>query len=165
MNSSKMISKFMKSNMPQNMMKTFGIRKTKKRSMTLSLMGLVASAAAAYAFSNKKGRAGSFFQSKDISNGLKSAFPTPLAAGMTEFAKEFASEMSGMTKPERTAPTSEITSQRKPDSNLITSSASATSPESNELINQIGSVAKTTGDDHQLDGLATKLIQSNLNTH
>ena len=159
------MSKFMKSNMSQNLMKTFGVRKTKKRSMTFSLMGLVASAAAAYAFRNNKGKKGSFFQNTHISKRMQTVFQRPLAAGVTEFAKEFSSEMSGMMKSARTSPTNEITRHIKSDSTLSTSSASATNPESKELITQIGMTAKMTGNDHQLDELATKLIESNLKTH
>lgn len=112
--------------------------------MTYSLIGLAASAAAAYALRNKSGKMMRAFQHQNMN------IHQPVAAGLTEFAKEFVTGMNGMK------PHAEKNSHPVP--------ASATSSYSNELISQIGSTAKASGNEQKLEELTEKLIDSNLKT-
>jgi hypothetical protein len=135
----------MRSNIPQNMMKTFGYKRKRNRSMTYSLMGVAVSAAAAYLFKNRMGGMRQLFQSTNMQNG----FNRPVSAGLTEFAKEITSGLD----------------RRKSGSHPGGSgfhATNSTSPESSQIINQIASTAKETGNGQQVDELANKLIKTNL---
>ncbi|MCM3573984.1 MULTISPECIES: hypothetical protein [Mesobacillus] len=143
MNRSAWISALMRSNIPQNMMKMFGYRPKRNRSMTYSIMGVVASAAAAFIFRNQMGNGmRQLFQNTNAS----SAFNKPVAAGITEFAKEITSGLD-MNKTNKTTGFHSTTS---------------TNPESSQMINQIASAAKETGNSQQVDHLANQLIKRNL---
>lgn len=143
MNRSAWISALMRSNIPQNMMKMFGYRPKRNRSMTYSIMGVVASAAAAFIFRNQMGNGmRQLFQNTNAS----SAFNKPVAAGITEFAKEITSGLD-MNKTNQTTGFHSTTS---------------TNPESSQMINQIASAAKETGNSQQVDHLANQLIKRNL---
>lgn len=143
MNRSAWMSALMNSNIPQNLMKMFGYKRKKSRSMTYSVMGVVASAAAAFAFRNRMGNGmRQLFQNTNAS----SAFNKPVAAGITEFAKEITSGLD-MNKTNKTTGFHSTTS---------------TNPESSQMINQIASAAKETGNNQQVDHLANQLIKRNL---
>jgi len=143
MNRSAWISALMRSNLSQNMMKMFGYRPKRNRSMTFSIMGVVASAAAAFIFRNRMGNGmRQLFQNTNTS----SAFNKPVAAGITEFAKEITSGLD-------TNKTNKTTGFH---------STSSTNPESSQMINQIASAAKETGNSQQVDHLANQLIKRNL---
>ncbi|WP_226641955.1 hypothetical protein [Mesobacillus subterraneus] len=143
MNRSAWISTLMKSNIPQNMMKMFGYKRKRNRSMTYSIMGVVASAAAAFIFRNRNG------------NGMRQLFPNsnagptfnkPMAAGITEFAKEITSGLD----------------TNKTKSTTGFHSTTSTNPESSQMINQIASAAKEPGNSQQVEQLANQLIKRNL---
>lgn len=143
MNRSAWISALMKSNVPQNLMKTFGYRRKRNRSMSYSLMGVAVSAAAAYLFRNRMGGMRQLFQNSNMDSG----FNRPVSPALTEFAKE----LTGGMKNE--ASTNNGTGYH---------SASSTNPETSQIISQIASTVKETGNDEQLDQLANKLIQKNV---
>jgi len=143
MNRSAWISALMRSNLSQNMMKMFGYRPKRNRSMTFSIMGVVASAAAAFIFRNRMGNGmRQLFQNTNTS----SAFNKPVAAGITEFAKEITSGLD----------------TNKTNKSTGFHSTSSTNPESSQMINQIASAAKETGNSQQVDHLANQLIKRNL---
>jgi hypothetical protein len=143
MNRSAWISALMRSNLPQNMMKMFGYRRKRNRSMTYSIMGVVASAAAAFIFRNRMGDGmRQLFQNTNAST----AFNKPVAAGLTEFAKEITSGLD-------TNKTNKTTGFQ---------STTSTNPESSQMINQIATAAKETGNSQQVDNLANQLIKRNL---
>ncbi|MBT2681055.1 hypothetical protein J7E38_18860 [Bacillus sp. ISL-35] len=142
MNRSAWMSALMKSNIPQNLMKMFGYKRKKSRSMTFSIMGVVASAAAAFAFRNRMGDGmKQLFQNTSTGN----SFNRPVSAGLTEFAKEITS---GMTDSQTT--------------NTNSGYHAATNPESSQLISQIASAAKQEGNSQQVDQMAEQLIKRNL---
>lgn len=134
----------MRSNIPQNMMKTFGYKRKRNRSMAYSLMGVAVSAAAAYLFKNRMGGMGQLFQNTNMQKG----FNRPVSAGLTEFAKEITSGMDAKNGSHPGGTGFQATN--------------STSPESSQIINQIASTAKETGNGQQLDELANKLIKTNL---
>lgn len=145
MNRSAWISTLMRSNIPQNMMKTFGYKRKRNRSMTYSLMGVAVSAAAAYLFKNRMGGMRQLFQN----NNSQAGFNRPISPGLTEFAKEITSGME----------------TKKNGSSAGGSgfhSTTSTSPESSQIINQIASTVKETGNGQGIDELANKLIKNNL---
>jgi gas vesicle protein len=143
MNRSAWISTLMKSNVPQNMMKMFGYRRKRNRSMTYSIMGVVASAAAALIFRNRMGDGmRQLFQNSNAG----AAFNKPMAGGITEFAKEITSGLDS----------------NKANSTTGFHSTTSTNPESSQMINQIASAAKETGNSQQVDQLANQLIKRNL---
>ncbi|MBS8264366.1 hypothetical protein DYI25_07955 [Mesobacillus boroniphilus] len=143
MNRSAWISSLMRSNIPQNMMKMFGYRRKRNRSMTYSIMGVVASAAAAFMFRNRMGDGmRQLFQNSNAGT----AFNKPVAAGITEFAKEITSGLD----------------TNKTNKTTGIQSTTSTNPESNQMINQIASAAKETGNSQQVDNLANQLIKRNL---
>jgi len=144
MNRSAWISTLMRSNIPQNMMKTFGYKRKRNRSMAYSLMGVAVSAAAAYLFKNRMGGMGQLFQNTNMQKG----FNRPVSAGLTEFAKEITSGLDGKNGSHPGGTGFQATN--------------STSPESSQIINQIASTAKETGNGQQLDELANKLIKTNL---
>jgi hypothetical protein len=148
MNYSSWISMLMRSNIPQNMMKTFGYKRKRKRSMTYSLMGVAASAAAAYLFRNQMGGMRQLFQNSN----LQSAYQKP-AAGITEFAKELTSGITQMNND----PQGQVNTQKSGFH-----ATSSTNPESSQIISQIASTVKQTGNGQQADQLASKLIQANV---
>lgn len=110
--------------------------------MAYSLMGVVASAAAAYVFRNRMGGMRQLFQNSNT----QTAFNKPMAAGITEFAKEITSGLSDGAS--------------KNGSGLH--STSSTNPGSGQIISQIASAAKSTSNPQQVDELANKLIKTNL---
>ncbi len=125
-------------------MKMFGYKRKKSRSMTYSIMGVVASAAAAYAFRNRKGDGmRQLFQNTSTGN----SFNRPVSAGLTEFAKEITSGMA------------DTQSTNKSSGYHATSS---TNPESSQLISQIASAAKQEGNSQQVDQMTDKLIKRNI---
>ncbi|CAM4023989.1 hypothetical protein [Mesobacillus thioparans] len=142
MNRSAWMSALMKSNISQNLMKMFGYKRKKSRSMTYSIMGVVASAAAAYAFRNRDGMR-QLFQNTSTGN----SFNRPVSAGLTEFAKEITSGMA------------DTQSTNKSSGYHATSS---TNPESSQLISQIASAAKQEGNSGQVDQMTDKLIKRNI---
>ncbi|MBT2661142.1 hypothetical protein [Bacillus sp. ISL-45] len=143
MNRTAWISALMRSNIPQNMMKMFGNRRKRNRSMTYSIMGVVASAAAAYLFRNRMGDGmRQLFQNSNAGT----AFNKPMAAGITEFAKEFTSGLD----------------TNKANKTTGFQSATSTNPESSQMINQIASAAQEAGNSQQVDHLANQLIKRNL---
>ncbi|WLR56899.1 hypothetical protein LC048_08545 [Mesobacillus subterraneus] len=143
MNRSAWMSTLMKSNIPQKMMKMFGYKRKKNRSITYSVMGVVASAATAYIFRNRMGDGmKQLFQS---SNAGK-PFNNPVAAGITEFAKEITAGLD----------------TNKTYSTTGFHSTTSTNPESSQMINQIASAAKETGNSQQVDHLSNQLIKRNL---
>ena len=117
--------------------------------MAFSLMGIAASAAAAYLLRNKRNGSGQLFQNTDMKNGFQSNFNKPLASGLTEFAKEFTAGLNNMN-------------EGSPKRSSNTTAASATNPESNELITQIGAMAKQEGNEQKADELANQQINKNL---
>lgn len=124
-------------------MKMFGYRRKRNRSMTYSIMGVVASAAAAFMFRNRMGDGmRQLFQSSNAGT----AFNKPVAAGITEFAKEITSGLD----------------TNKTNKTTGIHSTTSTNPESNQMINQIASAAKETGNSQQVDNLANQLIKRNL---
>lgn len=140
MNRSALISSMMKSNIPQNMMKMFGYKRKRNRSMTYSIVGVAVSAAAAFLFRNRMGDGmRQLFQNSNAGTSLNK----PMASGITEFAKEITSGMD----------TTKTTGFH---------STTTTNPESSQMISQIASVAKDTGNSQQLDNLANQLIKRNL---
>lgn len=143
MNRSAWVSTLMKSNIPQNMMKMFGYRRKKNRSMTYSIMGVVASAAAAYIFRNRMGDGmRQLFQNSNAGTALNK----PMASGITEFAKEITSGLDS----------------NKTNHTTGFHSTTSTNPESSQMINQIASAAKETGNSQQVENLANQLIKRNL---
>ncbi|RSD25529.1 hypothetical protein [Mesobacillus subterraneus] len=110
--------------------------------MTYSLMGVAASAAAAYLLRNRMGGMRQLFQNSNMG----ATFNKPMAAGITEFAKEITSGL-----------TPNATHQQA--GNHATNS---TNPESSQIINQIASAAKQSGEGQQVDQLANQLIKKNL---
>lgn len=146
MNYSSWMTKIMKSDLPQNMLKTIGVKRKRRRSMTYSLMGVAASAAAAYLFKNRTDVMKQFNQASH----LHQPYHRP-SASLTEFAKEI---------------TSGITHNRKNVSVNTQSSgfhaASSTDPESSQMISQIASAVQHTGNGQEMDQLASKLIQTNV---
>jgi hypothetical protein len=142
MNRSAWMSALMNSNIPQNLMKMFGYKRKKSRSMTYSIMGVVASAAAAFAFRNRMGGMRQLFQNTSTGNSLNRA----ISPGLTEFAKEITS---GMT-------------DSKTNTNSGYHASSSTNPESSQLISQIASAAKQEGNSQQVDQAAEQLIKRNL---
>jgi hypothetical protein len=143
MNRSAWISALMRSNIPQNMMNMFGNRRKRNRSMTYSIMGVVASAAAAFIFRNRMGDGmRQLFQNSNAGT----AFNKPVAAGITEFAKEITSGLD----------------TNKTNKTTDFHSTTSTNPESTQMINQIASAAKETGNSQQVDNLANQLIKRNL---
>lgn len=143
MNRSAWISALMRSNIPQNMMKMFGYRRKRNRSMTYSVMGVVASAAAAFVFRNRMGNGmRQLFQNSNRGT----AFNKPMAAGITEFAKEITSGLD----------------TNKTNKTTGFNSTSSTNPENSQMINQIATVAKETGNSQQVDNLANQLVKRNL---
>jgi hypothetical protein len=140
MNRSAWISTLMRSNIPQNLMKTFGYKRKRNRSMTFSLMGVAASAVAAYLFRNRMGGMRQLFQNTN----MQPAYNKPLASGITEFAKEITSGLDAKSK------------------TTGFHSTSSTNPESSQIINQIASTVKETGNGQQVDELTNKLIKHNL---
>ncbi|WP_052442150.1 hypothetical protein [Mesobacillus selenatarsenatis] len=143
MNRSAWISTLMRTNIPQNMMKMFGYRRKRNRSMTYSIVGVVASAAAAFLFRNRMGDGmRQLFQNSNAGT----AFNKPVAAGLTEFAKEITSGLN--------------TGKSSPSNGFH--STTSTNPESSQMINQIASAAKETGNSQQVDHLANQLIKRNL---
>lgn len=159
MNSYAWLSALMRSNIPQNVMKTFGYKRKKNRSMTYSLAGIVASAAAAYMLRNRRGGIGQLFQNTNMKNNLQSAFNKPMATGLTEFAKEFTSGLNNMNDRGHSG---NVQGFGKSNSQVNTTGASATSPVSNELITQIGATVNQPGNEQKVDELANKLIKTNL---
>lgn len=143
MNRSAWISTLMKSNISQNMMKMFGYRRKRNRSMTYSIMGVVASAAAAFLFRNRMGD-GMRHLFQNSSTGT--AFNKPMAAGITEFAKEITSGLD----------------MNKTEHSTGFHSTSSTNPESSQMINQIATAAKEPGNSQQVENLANQLIKRNL---
>ncbi|MGV2938774.1 hypothetical protein AB5I83_04225 [Mesobacillus sp. LC4] len=143
MNRSAWISTLMKSNIPQNMMKMFGYKRKRNRSMTYSIIGVVASAAAAFIVRNRNGNGmRQLFQNSNAA----STFNKPMAAGITEFAKEITSGLD----------------TNKTKSTTGFHSSTSTNPESSQMINQIASAAKEPGNSQQVDQLANQLIKRNL---
>lgn len=111
--------------------------------MTYSIVGVAASAAAAFLFRNRMGDGmRQLFQNSNAGT----SFNKPMASGITEFAKEITSGMD-TTKTNKTTGFHSTTS---------------TNPESSQMISQIASVAKDTGNSQQLDNLANQLIKRNL---
>jgi hypothetical protein len=144
MNRSAWMSAIMNSNIPQNLMKMFGYKRKKSRSMTYSIMGVVASAAAAFAFRNRMGDGmRQLFQNTSTGNSPNRA----ISPGLTEFAKEITS---GMTDSQTTT------------TNSGYHASSSTNPESSQLISQIASAAKQEGNSQQVDQAAEQLIKRNL---
>lgn len=113
--------------------------------MTYSLMGVAMSAAAAYLFKNRMGGMRQLFQNTNKQSG----FNRPITAGLTEFAKEITSGMDNKMKGSTSGGSG-------------FHSTSSTSPESSQIINQMASTVKQTGNGQQIDELANKLIKSNL---
>lgn len=140
MNRSAWISTLMRSNIPQNLMKTFGYKRKRNRSMAYSLMGVAASAAAAFIFRNQMGGMRQLFQKSN----MQTSFNKPMAAGITEFAKEITSGLDAKSK------------------TTGFHSTSSTNPESSQIINQIASTVKETSNGQQVDELTNKLIKHNL---
>lgn len=137
------MSTLMKSNMPQNLMRMFGYRRRKSRSMTYSMMGVLASAAAAFVFRNRMGNGmRQLFQNTNA----RTAFNKPMAAGITEFAKEITSGMNSKSN--------------NPPSGYR--STSSNNPESSQMISQIASTAKEEGNSQQVNQLTNQLIKRNL---
>jgi hypothetical protein len=147
MNRSAWISALMRSNLPQNIMRTFGYRRKRNRNMGYSLMGVAVSAAAAYLFRNRMGGMRQLFQNSNMSTG----YNRPVTAGLTEFARELTDGMNGKSH-----------NSEGSTGGSGYHSASSTNPESSEIINQIASSVKETGNGQQADQLANKLIQKNL---
>jgi gas vesicle protein len=143
MNRTAWISALMRSDIPQNMMKMFGYKRKRNRSMTFSVMGVVASAAAAFMFRNRMGNGmRQLFQKSNTGT----AFNKPVTAGITEFAKEITSGLD-INKTNKTTGFHSTTS---------------TNPESSQMISQIASAAKESGNSQQVDQLANQLIKRNL---
>lgn len=143
MNRTAWISALMRSDIPQNMMKMFGYKRKRNRSMTFSVMGVVASAAAAFMFRNRMGNGmRQLFQKSNTGT----AFNKPVTAGITEFAKEITSSLD-INKTNKTTGFHSTTS---------------TNPESSQMISQIASAAKESGNSQQVDQLANQLIKRNL---
>ncbi|WP_079509266.1 hypothetical protein [Mesobacillus jeotgali] len=144
MNRSAWMSALMKSNIPQNLMNMFGYKRKKSRSMTYSILGMVASAAAAFAFRNRMGDGmRQLFQNSNSGNMLN----RPISSGLTEFAEEVTSGMmEGKTANHSTG----------------YHSTSSTSPESSQIINQIASAVKQEGDSQQVNQMTDRLIKQNL---
>lgn len=143
MNRSAWISALMKSNVPQNLMKTFGYRRKSNRSMRYSLMGVAVSAAAAYLFRNRMGGMRQLFQNTNMDTGIN----RQVSAGLTEFARELTGGMNN---------------QASSTNGTGYHSTTSTNPESSEIISQIASTVNETGNDQQMDQLANKLIQKNV---
>lgn len=139
----------MKSRVPQSMMKTFGYKKRKNRSMTFSLVGLAASAAAAFALKNGRSGMRKFLQTNDLKGGFKSAFNRrPTVANWTEFAREFASGINNFNG--------------KYNANEKNHNHSSSRSESSELMNQLAMTASQPGKEQEVKELAEKFIKKNM---
>ena len=144
MNRTAWMSGLRKSNILQSLLKMFGYKRKKSRSMTFSVMGVVASAAAAFAFRNSMGNGmRQLFQNTSTGNSQNQ----PISAGLTEFAKEITS---GMTNSQKTNNTS------------VDHAQNATDPESSNMINQIAAAAKQEGNWQKVDQMTAQLIKRNL---
>lgn len=125
------------------MMRMFGYKRKRNRSMTYSVMGVAASAAAAYMFRNRMGNGmKQLFQ--NTNRGTK--FNKPMASGITEFAKEI---------------TSGLGSKNTNNNNQGIHSTSSTNPENSQIISQIASATKETGNSQQVEQLTEQLIKRN----
>ena len=112
--------------------------------MRFSLMGVAVSAAAALLFKNRVGGMRQLFTGTNVN----ADYLRPATAGLTEFARELTGEMN--INPSMTNGGSGF------------HSASATNPESSEIINEIAASVKEAGDSPQVDQLANTLINKNL---